>query len=66
MQADFSPEEMSHLTALVEKYRDLVSDRVVQDCADVIRTEYEKTLRSGEDALMAMRARLQEKKRYGG
>ena len=66
VQADFSPEEMSHLTALAEKYRDLVSDRVVQDCADVIRTEYEKTLRSGEDALMAMRARLQEKKRYGG
>ena len=66
LEGDFSPEEMSHLSSLTERYRDLVSDQAVKDCADVIRTEYEKTLRTGEDALMAMRARFQDKKRYGG
>ncbi len=66
LQEAMTPEEMSHLTSLPEKYRELVSDKVVQDCANVIREEYEKTLRSGDDALMAMRARFQDKKRYGG
>ncbi len=66
LQGECSPEEMSHLTALTEKYKNLASDQVAQDCARVIRTEYEKSLRTGEDALMAMHARLQEKKRYGG
>ena len=66
LQGDFSPEEMSHLSALTEQDRSLVSDQVVQDCASVIRTEYEKTLRTGEDALMAMHARFRDKKQYGG
>ncbi len=66
LQSEFSSEEMSHLTALAERYRDLASDQVAQDCTHVILTEYEKTLRTGEDALMALQARMQEKKRYGG
>ncbi len=66
LQGEVSPEEMSHLTAFTEQNRDLVSDQVVQDCASVIRTEYEKTIRTGDDALMAMRDRLLDKKRYGG
>ncbi len=66
LQGEFTPEEMSHLTALTEQYRDLVSDQVVQDCAAVVRAEYEKTLRTGEDALMAAHARLRDKKKYGG
>jgi len=66
LQAELSAEEMSHLSALPGQYPELVSDQVVQDCAAVIRTEYEKSLRSGEDALMATRARLQDKKGYGG
>ena len=66
LQSEFSPAEMSHLSSLAEQYRDLISDQVVQDCAAVIRNEYEKTLRTGEDALMAAHARLRDKKRYGG
>ena len=66
LQGDFTPEEMSHLSALTEQYRDLVSDEVVRDCAAVVRAEYEKTLRTGEDALMAAHARLRDKKKYGG
>ena len=66
LQSEFSAEEMSHLTALTERYKDLSSDQVAQDCAQVIRNEYEKSLRTGEDALAAMQARLREKKGYGG
>ena len=66
LEGDFTPEEMSHLSSLSGRYQDLVSDQVVKDCTEVIRTEYEKTLRTGEDALMAMRSRFQDKKGYGG
>ena len=66
LQGEFGPEEMSHLSALTERYRSLVSDQAVQDCTRVICTEYEKSLRTGEDGLLAMQARLQEKKGYGG
>lgn len=66
LQGEFTPEEMSHLTALTERYGTLVSDQAVLDCARVICAEYEKSLRTGEDGLMAMQARLQEKKGYGG
>ena len=66
LQGEFTPEEMSHLSSLTGQYRDLVSDQVVQDCAAVVRNEYEKSLRTGEDALMAAHARLRDKKRYGG
>jgi len=66
LQGEFTPEEMSHLTSLTGQYRDLVSDQVIQDCAAVIRNEYEKSLQTGEDALIAAHARLRDKKRYGG
>ena len=66
LQSELTPEEMSHLSSLTEQYSDLVSDQVVQDCAAVVRNEYEKSLRTGEDALMAAHARLRDKKRYGG
>ncbi len=66
LQEDFSSEEMSHLTSVPERYRDLVSEQVAQDCCSIIVEEYEKSLRSGEDALAAMHARLKDKKRYGG
>ncbi len=63
LQSEFTPEEMSHLTALAETYRDLVSDQAAQDCANVIRNEYEKTLGAdARDSLM----RFRDKKLNGG
>ena len=66
LENEMTPEEMKHLTRVVRKQDQLVSDRVLADCAAIVREEYERSLRTGEDALMAMQARLKEKKGYGG
>lgn len=66
LQGTFSPDELSHLSALTESDQNLVSEQAVQDCAAVIRGEFEKTLHSGEDALNALYSRIKEKKQYGG
>lgn len=66
MSGDFTPEEMNHLTAVSKRNDVLVSEAVVRDCAAKIRDEYEKSLCSGEDALLSAQARLKAKKGYGG
>jgi DNA primase len=66
LESELSPEEMKHLTHVVRKQDQLVSDRAVSDCAAIVREEYERSLRTGDDALRAMQARLKEKKGYGG
>ena len=66
LESQLSMEEMKHLTHVVRKQDQLVSDRVLSDCAAIVREEYERSLRSGDDALLAMQARLKEKKGYGG
>ena len=66
MSGEFTQDEMNHLSQVVRNRDQLVSDAVVRDCAAKIREEYEKTLRSGADALMARYAQLKTKKGYGG
>ena len=61
-----TPEEMKHMTRVVRKKDELISDRVLSDCTAIVREEYERSLRTGEDALLAMQARLKGKKGYGG
>lgn len=66
LEGQITPEEMKHLSRVVRKKDELVSERALADCAAIIREEYERSLRTGDDALMAMQARLREKKGYGG
>ena len=66
LEGELSPEEMKHLTQVVRKRDRLVSDRALQDCAAIVREEYERSLRSGDDALRALQARMKEKKGSGG
>lgn len=66
MSGEFSAEEMNHLTSVCRRNDSLVSETAIKDCVNKIRNEYEKSLRSGEDALRSMQARLKEKKGYGG
>ncbi len=59
-------EEMTHMTAVVQKEDPLVSEQAVRDYCEIIQHEHRrKTLSSGDD-LLAMRDRLKEKKGYGG
>ena len=66
VEGEFTPEEMNYLVTALNRNVDLVSDTITQDCARVIREEYEKTLCSGEDALLARAAQLKAKKGFGG
>ena len=66
MTGEFTPEEMNHLTMVVKSRDQLVSDAVVRDCVKKIRDEYEKSLHSGADALLARAAKLKAQKGYGG
>ena len=66
LEGDFTPEEMNHLSSVVRRRDTLVSEQAMADCADVIRNEYERTVRTGDDALRAMQQKLRTKKGYGG
>lgn len=66
LEGDFTPEEMNHLSAVVRRRDELVSEQALADCANVVRDTYEKSLRSGEDALLAVQQKLRTKKGYGG
>lgn len=64
-----TPEEMSHLTGVLNQPESLAnSEAALQDYIDIIETEH--TMQAGndshEDPLMAMREKYQEKKGYGG
>lgn len=66
LEGEFTPEEMNHLTHVVRSHDTLVSERVLDDCATVVREEYTRTLQSGEDALSGWQNRFKNKQRYGG
>ena len=66
LEGDMTAEEMKHLSHVVRKRDDLVSDKALADCVDILREEYERGVRTGDEALLAMQARLKEKKGYGG
>ncbi len=66
LSGEFTQEEMSHLTAVCNRNDALVSEAVIRDCVGKIRDEYQKTLCSGEEALLSRQAQLRAKKGYGG
>lgn len=66
LSQELTAEEMNHLTQVVRKKDDLVSEQALQDCAAIVRDSYERRIRSGADALRAAQARAQKKKGYGG
>lgn len=70
LSGSFTPEEMNHLTMVIKKQDQLVSDTAVRDCLDRIQDEYEKRLRgqggTAPEDLRARQARLKAKKGYGG
>lgn len=59
-------EELSHLSGVAGRHDELVSERAMDDCLQIIREEREKARIAAPIDLMEMRRRLQEKKAYGG
>lgn len=61
-----TPEEMTHLSAVVQKEDPLVSETAFADYCSIIRNEYRRKNMSSSEDLLAMRNRLRDKKGYGG
>ncbi len=62
----FTKDEMSHLSRIVQKDIGPIRDDALQDYLSLIRQEYARAHASGEEDLLALAARMKEKKSYGG
>ena len=56
-----SPQEMAHLCGLLQNNEGVISEAAFDDCIRIIREEGNKT-----DDLLALQARMKQKKGYGG
>ena len=66
LEGQVTADEMSHLSAVMNKDDQLVSEDALRDYISVIRQEYERRNGTGDDALREMARQLKEKKGYGG
>ena len=62
----FSPQEIAHLTRIAQKQDAPLTETALRDYCTIIQEEYEKANLHTPEALLALRDRLQDKKRYGG
>lgn len=61
-----TPEEMAHLTSVLQKPDIPLTDEAFDDCVRIISEEYRLANVSGEDDLKKMQENLRRKKGYGG
>ncbi len=66
MADTLSPAEMSHLTAVLQKQDNPLSDKAFDDCVQILCEEQRRGSITDEEALRAMQQSLQRKKGYGG
>ncbi|MBQ3356704.1 MAG: DNA primase [Oscillospiraceae bacterium] len=61
-----TPEEMAHLTSVLQKPDIPLTDEAFDDCVRIISEEYRRANISGTDDLKKMQENLRRKKGYGG
>lgn len=66
MDERFTPEEMAHMTAVMQKTDELVSEAALQDYRARIEQERDKAKLKEHPDLLAIRDRLKDIKGYGG
>ena len=66
LEGTLSPEEMAHLTAVLQKQDDPVSDEAFDDCRRILLEESSRGSISGAEGLLAMQRSMKKKKGYGG
>ena len=60
-----SSEEMSHITAIVQRQQEIVSEKALADCVRTILAEHQASKVSSEDDLRALQNKLKERKGLG-
>lgn len=63
---EFTPQEIAHLTRVVQKDDRLISDEAFLDYRNTVIDEYQKSDLHTATDLLALRDRLKDKKGYGG
>jgi len=59
---DCDPEEMSHVTGIVQRQQGPVNETALADCVRIIRAEHQRSGVSTEDDLLALRDQFKERK----
>ena len=62
---DLSGEEMSHITAIVQRQQETVSEEALADCVQTILAEHQSSSVSSEEDLRALQRKLKERKGLG-
>ena len=60
--ADVSPEEMSHLTGILQRQQGPVNETALRDCVRIIEAERQSAGVASDDDLLALRNKLKESK----
>ncbi len=60
--SDFTQEEMSHITGILQRQEGPVSEQAFVDCLRIIRSEHQASCVSSEDDLLAYQNKLRERK----
>jgi len=63
--SDLSGEEMSHITAIIQRQQETVSEQALSDCVRTILSEHQASNVSSEDDLRALQNKLRERKGLG-
>ena len=66
LEGILSPEELTHLTSVLQKQDSPVSDEAFEDCRRIVLEESARDVVSDADTLRAMQQSLKKKKGYGG
>lgn len=66
LEADFTPEEMAHLSHILSKDAPTISDEAFADYLRVIQEEYEGREASRSEDRLRQLAQMKSKKQYGG
>ena len=61
---DLTPEEMSHITGIVQHRQELANEQAFADCVATVCREYQGSQVSSEDDLRAFQNRLKERKGF--
>ncbi len=60
--SDFSQEEISHITGVIQHYQDNIQEQAFADCVRLILGEYQASRVETEDDLLAYQSKLRERK----
>ena len=62
MKFDRTPEEMAHLTGVLQRHQGPVNEKAFRDCIRTVLTEHQEKTVSSDADLLALRNKLKESK----